>query len=83
MKEKVYNRIPFQVSALVYFLYRYIVRLGFLDGSEGLVYHVLQGFWYRFLVGARVREIETALRNTTTEDEARSEILRLTHQRMV
>ena len=83
MKEKIYSRVPFQISALVYFLYRYIVRLGFLDGSEGLVYHVLQGFWYRFLVGVRVREIETALRKTTTEDEARSEILRLTHQRIV
>ena len=82
MKEKVFNRMPFQLSALTYFLYRYIVRLGFLDGSEGLVYHVLQGFWYRFLVGAKVREIEKALREISTDDEARSEILRLTHQRI-
>ena len=83
MKETFYNRVPFQVSALGYFLYRYILRLGFLDGSEGLIYHVLQGFWYRFLVGAKVREIEKALRNTSTENEARSEILRLTHQRII
>ena len=83
MKEKFYNRVPFQLSALGYFLYRYIIRLGFLDGSEGLIYHVLQGFWYRFLIGARVREIEKALRNTSTENEARSEILRLTHQRIM
>ena len=82
MKEKVFNRMPFQLSALAYFLYRYIVRLGFLDGSEGLVYHVLQGFWYRFLVGAKVREIEEALRKISTDEEARSEVLRLTHQRI-
>lgn len=82
VKEKVYTRIPFQISALAYFLYRYIVRLGFLDGSEGLAYHVLQGFWYRFLVGVKVREIERAVRKTSTADEARSEILRLTHQRI-
>ncbi len=83
IKEKVFNRIPFQISALAYFLYRYVIRLGFLDGSEGLVYHVLQGFWYRFLVGAKVREIEKALRKTSSQDEARSEILRLTHQRIM
>lgn len=82
MKEKVFNRMPFQLSALAYFLYRYIVRLGFLDGNEGLVYHVLQGFWYRFLVGAKVREIEKALRKISTDEEARSEVLRLTHQRI-
>jgi glycosyltransferase involved in cell wall biosynthesis len=81
-KEQIYNRIPFQISALAYFLYRYIIRLGFLDGSEGLVYHVLQGFWYRFLVGAKVHELNQAVRNTSTASEARSEILRLTHQRI-
>ncbi len=82
MKERIYNRVPFQISALAYFLYRYIIRLGFLDGSEGLVYHVLQGFWYRFLVGAKVRELNNAVRNTSTASEARSEILRLTHQKI-
>ena len=40
----------------VYFLYRYIVRLGFLDGRAGLVFHVLQGFWFRFLVDALILE---------------------------
>jgi hypothetical protein len=40
-KESVYNRIPFELSAPAYFLYRYIIQLGFLDGRQGLVYHVL------------------------------------------
>ena len=39
-----------------YFLYRYFVRLGFLDGRAGLVFHVLQGFWFRFLVDALILE---------------------------
>jgi glycosyltransferase involved in cell wall biosynthesis len=82
MKEKIYNRIPFQISAFAYFLHRYFVRLGFLDGTEGLVYHVLQGFWYRFLVGAKVRELNKAVLKTSTASEARNEILRLTHQRI-
>jgi glycosyltransferase involved in cell wall biosynthesis len=83
MKEKIYNRIPFELSAFGYFFYRYIVRLGFLDGREGLIYHALQGFWYRFLVGAKVEELERALRRVTTEEEARREIARLTRQRII
>jgi len=83
IKEKIYNRMPFEVAAFAYFLYRYIIRLGFLDGREGFLYHLLQGFWYRFLVGAKVREIKRALRNTATEEEARREILRLTHLKIM
>ena len=47
IKERVYNRLPFPVASLGYFLWRYVGQLGFLDGREGLVYHLLQGFWYR------------------------------------
>ena len=42
--------------ALAYWIYRYFLRLGFLDGKEGLVFHFLQGFWFRFLVDAMVYE---------------------------
>jgi glycosyltransferase involved in cell wall biosynthesis len=78
LKEKVYNRIPFELSALAYFLYRYIFQLGFLDGRQGFVYHILQGFWYRFLVGAKVRELEAAVKNASNDEERWSEIARLT-----
>jgi glycosyltransferase involved in cell wall biosynthesis len=61
LKEQLYNRLPFWVSATSYFLFRYIVQLGFLDGREGLIYHALQAGWYRFLVGARVLELERAI----------------------
>jgi glycosyltransferase involved in cell wall biosynthesis len=81
-KESVYNRLPFEVSAFVYFLFRYVVQLGFLDGREGLIYHVLQGFWYRFLVGAKLRELEQAVKRTTSDEEMRSVIARLSHQRL-
>jgi glycosyltransferase involved in cell wall biosynthesis len=80
LKESVYNRLPFEISATLFFLYRYVVQLGFLDGRRGLVYHVLQGFWYRFLVGAKLRELEQAVKQATSEDEVRSEIARLTRQ---
>ena len=38
------------LSAL-YFGYRYFLRLGFLDGRPGLIFHFLQGFWFRFSRG--------------------------------
>jgi len=78
MKEGFYNRIPFQLSALLYFLYRYIFKLGFLDGAEGLIYHSLQGFWYRFLVGAKTFELERSIAHLRDKKEIRSELSRLT-----
>jgi glycosyltransferase involved in cell wall biosynthesis len=51
-----YARLPLFVRPTAYFLYRYVVRLGFLDGRPGLVFHVLQGFWFRFLVDALILE---------------------------
>ena len=51
-----YARLPLFVRPLMYFLYRYVARLGFLDGRPGLIFHFLQGFWYRFLVDAFVFE---------------------------
>ena len=43
--------------ALAYFLYRYVLRLGFLDGKEGTAFHLLQGFWYRYLVDLKLRQV--------------------------
>jgi len=58
LKANVYYRLPFGIRALFYFLYRYVVRLGFLDGKEGAAFHVLQGFWYRYLVDCKVLEVK-------------------------
>jgi glycosyltransferase involved in cell wall biosynthesis len=50
----VYGRSPLFVRAFAYWFYRYFVRLGFLDGKEGLIFHFLQGLWFRFLVDAMI-----------------------------
>jgi len=78
IKQRVYNRLPFPVGALAYFLWRYVVRLGFLDGPTGLAYHFLQGFWYRFLVGAKVMELERAIRPLKSAPERLGELQRRT-----
>jgi glycosyltransferase involved in cell wall biosynthesis len=78
IKENLYNRIPYQISTPAYFLFRMIIQLGFLDGKEGLVYHGLQGLWYRFLVGAKVQELEAAIAHIADPAEMRAELRRLT-----
>lgn len=62
MKEVVYFRLPGGFRAFCYFFYRYVIRLGFLDGQAGTVFHVLQGFWYRYLVDAKVAEVKRYMR---------------------
>lgn len=78
VKERIYNRIPFPISTLGYFLFRYLLQLGFLDGREGLIYHFLQGYWYRFLVGAKVLEFDRAIRSLPNGEEKRRALARLT-----
>ncbi len=58
LKNMVYYRTPLMRRAHWYFLYRYILRGGFLDGKEGLMFHFLQGYWYRFLVDAKIFEAQ-------------------------
>lgn len=62
-----YLKLPLFFRPLIYFLYRYIFKLGFLDGKSGFVWHVLQGFWYRFLVDAKIYELQKQFKN---DDEA-------------
>ena len=57
-----YARMPLFWRAFAYFVYRYIVKLGFLDGKEGFLWDFLQGWWYRTLVDAKVLEARKWLR---------------------
>lgn len=51
-----YYRLPGGVRALAYFLYRYVVRLGFLDGVPGFYFAFFQALWFRLLVDAKLGE---------------------------
>ncbi len=59
-----YRCLPLVWRAFAYFLYRYIVRFGFLDGRVGFLWHFLQGWWYRTLVDANLMELHNALKLT-------------------
>lgn len=56
VKNNFYSKLPLFFRALLYFIYRYLFRLGFLDGKEGLIFHFLQGFWHQFMIDAKIYE---------------------------
>lgn len=59
-----YNQMPLFIRPFGLFIYRYFFRLGFLDGTEGFIFWVLQTFWFRFLVDAKIWEKQHAERLT-------------------
>jgi glycosyltransferase involved in cell wall biosynthesis len=56
IKNKIYYKLPFFVRPLMFFIFRYFILLGFLDGKAGLIYHTFHAFWYRFLVDVKIFE---------------------------
>ena len=56
-----YARMPLFIRPFIYFFIRYFLKFGFLDGKEGFIWYVLQGFWYRFLVDAKIFEMKRYL----------------------
>jgi len=55
LREK-YNKLPLFIRPFGLLVYRYFFRLGFLDGTEGFIFWILQTFWFRFLVDAKIWE---------------------------
>jgi glycosyltransferase involved in cell wall biosynthesis len=45
-----YLYTPLILRSLLYFNYRYFIKLGFLDGRQGFIFHFLQAFWYRLII---------------------------------
>ncbi len=51
-----YNDAPLLLRPFALFIYRFFLRLGFLDGREGFIFWILQTFWFRFLIDAKLFE---------------------------
>jgi glycosyltransferase involved in cell wall biosynthesis len=67
LRNQLYSRLPVGLRPMLYFFYRYVLRLGFLDGLPGLTFHVLQGFWYRFLADMKVVEVKRYMRSANCD----------------
>ena len=74
IKNNIYLRLPVGLRSLIFFVYRYFLMLGFLDGPRGFAFHFLQCFWYRYLVDIKLQRIEEIKNKTNQNIE---EILKL------
>jgi glycosyltransferase involved in cell wall biosynthesis len=61
LKNNLFQKTPLFLRAILYFLYRYFIRFGFLDGKTGLTFYFMQSFWFRFLIDANLLEIRSKL----------------------
>jgi glycosyltransferase involved in cell wall biosynthesis len=55
--KRIWMRLPLYSRPILLFVYRYFLRLGFLDGKEGFIFYFLQSFWFRLLVDIRIEEM--------------------------
>lgn len=78
LKERVYNKLPLFIRPTLYFAFRYVLCLGFLDGKEGFAYHFFQAYWYRSVVDVRVFEAERLIEQLTTNKERLDALEKLT-----
>lgn len=58
LKNNVYYKMPLFIRPFLYFFYRYVFKLGFLDGKNGFIFHFWQGFWFRFLVDLEIAKLK-------------------------
>lgn len=49
-------KLPRGLRPFIYFGYRMTFQLGFLDGKTGILFHFLQGFWFRLVVDIKIAE---------------------------
>ncbi len=67
LKENYYSRLPLFWRPALYFFYRYVIRMGFLDGKIGFVYHFLHAFWYRLVVDLFIYRVILAKKKEDTD----------------
>jgi exosortase/archaeosortase family protein len=55
--KKLWWNLPTYSRTFVYFGYRMIIQKGFLDGRKGILFHFMQGFWFRLVVDMKIEEL--------------------------
>jgi len=82
LRYKLYYKLPLFLRPFIYFFYRFIIRLGFLDGKAGFVYHFLQGLWYPFLIDVKYLELRRKKeKNNSYNEEEKKEMANMMRNR--
>lgn len=56
--KRLWWKLPLGLRPYLYFGFRMIFQLGFLDGKVGRRFHYLQGFWFRQLVDKKILQFK-------------------------
>lgn len=76
--KNLWNALPLGLRPLLYFCYRYFLRLGFLDGKVGFMYHALHAFWFRLLIDVKIMQLKRQLsRGEVTLEELKASYVRV------
>lgn len=68
--KNIWWKLPRYWRPAIYFFYRMIFQLGFLDGKTGIIFHFLQGFWFRLIVDVKIDELmQVQQRNPRLTDQ--------------
>ena len=59
IKEKYYSKLPLFLRPGLYFIYRYFVCFGFIDGRIGFLYHFFHALWYRLVVDLFIYKVKS------------------------
>jgi glycosyltransferase involved in cell wall biosynthesis len=55
--KKRWHKLPRYVRPALYFTQRMVFQLGIFDGRTGIIFHFLQGFWFRLIVDIKIDEL--------------------------
>jgi glycosyltransferase involved in cell wall biosynthesis len=58
IRTNIWNKLPPVVRAFIYFIFRYIIQGGFLDGKKAFMYHFIDSFVYRTLIDFKYLEMK-------------------------
>lgn len=67
--KSIFDTTPLVLRPFLVFFYTYFIKLGFLDGLEGLIYHLHHSFWYQLLIYTKIKEFEINEGDTRKERE--------------
>ena len=60
VRKVIWNNLPLGVRPLLYFCYRYFLKLGFLDGKVGFIFCINHALWYPMLIDTKIMEAKNS-----------------------
>ncbi len=54
--KRLWWKLPRYIRPILYICYRLFIQRGILDGKTGIIYHFMQGFWFRLIVDIKIDE---------------------------